>query len=174
MVRTRHVIAVTVGSLIGAFLFALIGAISDLAAVGATIGALVGGGVSLGVCSGWISVPTTGGIVGAVLFALLGPACDDYSGLSIVPGFLLGMGVTWVVRAAIGRLGLRALLLLPAIVTGIVALCTAEPVWLLVAAIIGLLTLNWDPEHQRTPVSWRKLHYGRAEPPPDDTGPGRT
>ena len=160
MVRTRHVIAVTVGSLIGAFLFSLIGAISGLASVGATIGAVVGGGVSLGTCSGWISVPTTGGIVGAVLFALLGPACDDYSGLASVPGFFLGTGVTWVVRAAVGRLGLRALFLLPAIVAGIAAICTAEPVWFLVAAIIGLLTLNWDPERQRTPFSRRKLHYG--------------
>jgi hypothetical protein len=173
MVRIRHVIAVAVGTLIGAFLFSLIGAISDHVAIGATVGAVVGGVVSLGTCSGWISVPTTGGIVGAVLFALLGPACDDFSGLSSVPGFFLGMGVTWVVRAAVGWLGLRAVFLLPAIVAGIVALGTAEPIWFLVAAIIGLLTLNWDPEHQRTPFSWRKLHYGRAESPSDDTGPGR-
>ncbi|MFH1267187.1 MAG: hypothetical protein ABIK89_15775 [Planctomycetota bacterium] len=167
-------ISVAAGTLVGAFLFSLIGAISDHVLIGATIGAVVGGVVSLGTCSGWISVPTTGGIVGAVLFALLGPACDDYSGLASVPGFFLGLGVTWVVRGAVGWLGLRAAFLLPAIVTGMLALATAEPVWLLVAAIIGLLTLNWDPQHQTTPLSWRKRRDRRAESPSGGTGPGDT
>ncbi|MFH1921050.1 MAG: hypothetical protein ABIP48_14365, partial [Planctomycetota bacterium] len=60
MVRARHVISVAAGTLVGAFLFSLIGAISDHVLIGATIGAVVGGVVSLGTCSGWISVPTTG------------------------------------------------------------------------------------------------------------------
>lgn len=174
MIRARHLVAVIVGTLVGALLFSPIGALSNNVSTTATVGAVVGGVVAIGACSGWISVPTTGGIVAAVLFALLGTCCGDYSGLMSVPGFFLGIGVTWASQAAGRRFGLRLVFLLPAIVVGLLALATAEPIWFVAALIIGFLTLTWFPEdeHAASPSGSRKRHMENGNPSSPGANPG--
>jgi hypothetical protein len=143
--RMKHVVSAIAGAIVGALLFCPLGAISNTISIAATVGAVVGGAVAIGVFSGWISVPTTGGIVTAVIAAVLGTGCDDYSGLMSVPGFLVGVGLTCGVRALVGEFGVRLVFLLPAIIVGVVAIAIAEPIWFVVAAVVGLLTLVWIP-----------------------------
>ena len=172
-VRVRGGVAVIIGTLVGALLFSPIGTLSNNVSTTATVGAVVGGVVAIGACSGWISVPTTGGIVAAVLFALLGTGCDDYSGLMSVPGFLVGMGVTWSARALVCRFGVRLLYLSPVTVVALLAIATAEPIWFLTALIIGFLTLTWFPdnEHAGTPCGLPKRHTEDANSSAPGTDP---
>ncbi len=150
--RTKYVVSAIVGVIVGALLFCPLGAISSTIATAATVGAAVGGAVAIGVFSGWISVPTAGGIVMAVLAAALGTGCDDYSGLMSIPGFLIGMGLTCGVRALVGEFGARLIFLLPAIIVGVVAIATVEPIWFVVAAVVGLLTLVWITPRKQRPI----------------------
>jgi hypothetical protein len=166
MIRAWPIVAVLVGTLFGALLFAVMGSFSGHGLLASILGAVVGAGVSLGTWSGRISVPTTGGIVVAVLAATVGgPGCDDYSGVSAVPGFLVGMLLTRMARAAVGWLGLRALFFIPGAATGMIALVTGTSFWSVVFLVVVFLTLAWDPDHQTTPLSPRTRSARKAKPP---------
>lgn len=170
MIGTRAIIAILIGTVIGASLFAVIGSFSGHGLIGCVVGSAVGVGVSFGTWMGRLSVPTAGGIVGAVVGAALGTGCDDYSGMVAVPGFFVGMLLTKMVRAAVRWLGLRSVFLLPCVVTGMIAIGTGSAFWGLAFLFLGLLTLSWDPDYQTTPLSPRTRR--RREPPPDNATRG--
>jgi len=108
--------ATAVGCLLGALLFASLGAHSGQASLGGVAGALLGGLVGLGARAGWVHRVTAGAASVAVLACALAAAVHDYSGITALLGALLG--------AFLGWLGWRFLLAVPAVIAGQLATLT--------------------------------------------------
>jgi hypothetical protein len=121
MLSRRLTIEATAGgALIGAALFAAIGANSGNEVPGGAAGAILGGIVGLCAYRGLMHRVTVGAILYALFACILGPAVDDHGGAAAIPFACIG--------AFIGWLGWRFLLALPAaLVGGLVALQTVEP-----------------------------------------------
>jgi|GEM_PF-6346260 len=82
--------------MLGSLLLSAVGNISRQATTGGVAGLFLGAIIGLGAVSGWIHRITAGAISVALLFCAIGPGFDDYSGISAIPGALLGAFLGWL------------------------------------------------------------------------------